>query len=149
MRESGECRVSSGVRDSTLRLLPCSAVAPRELSRRACATSELPIAPDNPKLIAMALVFQVDNQGHAHPKLRCDACGGIIEDPSGGIALWDRQSETPGAVLEPTFHCRGCLAKAGGAPPRSIPLDLFIVYLVNNIHLTPGVLEGAGRSLNV
>jgi hypothetical protein len=111
--------------------------------------SELLIVPDDPKLIAMALVFQVDNQGHTNPKLRCDACGGIIEDPSGGIVLWDRQSETPGSVLEPTFRCGGCVAKEGGAPPHSMPLDLFMVYLVNNIHLTPGILEGAGRSLNV
>jgi hypothetical protein len=95
----------------------------------------------------MALVSQVDTHSHTHPKLRCDACGGMIEDPSGGIVLWDQQSETPGNVLEPTFHCGACVAKEGGAPSPSMPLDLFMVYLVNNIQLTPGVLERAGHSL--
>ena len=107
--------------------------------------NELLIAPDGPKLTIMALVFQVDDQGKPHPKLRCDACGGIIENPSGGIALWNRLSETPGAVLEPEVHCGGCVAKGGGAPPNSMPLDLFMVYLVNNVHLSPGVLEGAAH----
>ena len=95
----------------------------------------------------MPLVFQVDSQGQPRPKLRCDACGGMIEDYTGGIVLWDRQGETPGGVLEPTFHCGGCAAKAGGAPPGSMPLDLFMLYLVNNIHLSPGVLEQAGGSV--
>lgn len=95
----------------------------------------------------MALVFQVDDQGHMYPQLRCDVCGGTIKNPSGGIAVWDQQNKTPGSVLEPTFHCGGCVAKEGGAPPHSMPLDLFMVYLVNNIQLTPGVLESAGRNL--
>ena len=97
----------------------------------------------------MALVFQIDDQGHTRPKLRCDACGGMIEDSAGGVALWDRQSEPPGSVLEPSFHCGGCVAKAGGAPANAMPINLFMLYLANNIHLTPGTLEAAGRSLTV
>jgi hypothetical protein len=105
------------------------------------------IAPDDPKLMAMALVFQVDDQGHLHPQLRCDVCGGTIKNPSRGIALWNQQNETPGRALEPAFHCGGCVAKAGGAPAHSMPLDLFMVSLMNNIQLPPGVLESAGRNL--
>lgn len=109
---------------------------------------ELPIAPNDPKLIGMALVFQVDDQGHLHPELRCDVCGGTIKDTTGGVALWDRRNETPGGVLEPTFHCGGCVAAEGGAPPQSIPIDLFMVSLMNNIQLPPGVLERAGRNFS-
>ena len=61
--------------------------------------------------------------------------------------IWDQRNETPGRALEPTFHCGGCVAKAGGAPPHSMPLDLFMVSLMNNIQLPPGVLESAGRNL--
>lgn len=82
-----------------------------------------------------------------HPQLRCDVCGGTIKNPSGGVVVWEQRSEKPGSVLEPTFHCGGCVAKEGGAPAHSMPLDLFMVYLLNNIQLTPGALEGAGRSL--
>jgi hypothetical protein len=133
--------------------LPWSPCPPCELRRGARRTrcgrrvSELRISPGGLRLTAVALVFQVDDQGRPRPKLRCDVCGGMIENPAGGIVLWDQPSEIPGTVLEPSFHCGGCVAKEGGAPPRSMPLDLFTVYLMNNIHLSPGILEGAGRSL--
>ena len=42
---------------------------------------------------------------------------------------------------------RGLRGKAGGAPAQAMPIDLFMLYLINNIHLTPGTLESAGRSL--
>ena len=96
-------------------------------------------------LISMALILQVDDEGHVRPKLRCDACGKVIESHSGATAVWDRQSTKPGAVLEPTFQCEHCNAKAGGIP--SLPIDHFMLYLLNNIQLTPRVLEEAGRRL--
>ena len=98
-------------------------------------------------LISMALILQVDDEGHARPKIRCDACGKVIESNSGATAVWDSQSTKPGTVFEPTFHCEDCNAKAGGAPSRSLPIDHFMLYLLNNIQLTPRVLEEAGRRL--
>jgi hypothetical protein len=95
----------------------------------------------------MALIFQVDDEGHARPKISCDVCGGVIENHSGGIAIYDSQSTKPGAVAEPTFECQHCKAKAGSAPSNSMPIDHFMLYLLNNIQLTPNVLEEAGRRL--
>jgi hypothetical protein len=96
----------------------------------------------------MALIFQVDGDGHARPTIRCDECGTVIQNPSDSIALWGSQSAKPGAVVEPTFQCQNYKLKAGGAPPHSVPLDHFMIYLLNNMHLTPGVLEEAGRRLS-
>ncbi len=98
-------------------------------------------------LIPMALILQVDDEGHARPKIRCDACGKVIESHSGATAIWDSQSTKPGAVIEPTFQCDHCNAKAGGAPLESLPIDHFMLYLLNNIQLTPKVLEEAGHRL--
>jgi DNA-directed RNA polymerase subunit RPC12/RpoP len=96
----------------------------------------------------MALIFQVDDEGHARPKIRCDECGTVIENPSGSIATWDSQSAQPGMVVEPTFYCQHCKSKAVSAPRNAVPLDHFMLYLLNNMHLTPGVLEEAGRRLS-
>ena len=108
----------------------------------------LPAVHFDRSLISMALILQVDEEGHARPKVRCDACGKAIENHSGATAVWDSQSTKPGAVLEPTFQCEHCnAAKAGGAPSKSLPIDHFMLYLLNNIQLTPKVLEEAGRRL--
>jgi hypothetical protein len=98
-------------------------------------------------LITMAMILQVDDEGHARPKLRCDSCGKVMESHFGVTAIWDSKSTKPGAVIEPTFRCEQCNAKAGGAPAESLPIDHFILYLLNNIPLTPEVLEKAGRRL--
>jgi hypothetical protein len=31
--------------------------------------------------------FEVDNDGRARPKIRCDSCGGVIENYGDGVAL--------------------------------------------------------------
>ena len=98
-------------------------------------------------LISMALILQVDDEGHTRPKIRCDACGKMIESHSGATAVWDSQSTKPGDVFEPTFQCQHCNAKAGGAHSKSLPIDHFMLYLLNNIQLTPRVLEEGGRRL--
>jgi hypothetical protein len=98
-------------------------------------------------LIPMALIFQVDDEGHARPNIRCDACGKAIESHAGATAIWDSQSAKPGALLEPSFQCEPCNAKAGGNPLNSLPIDHFMLYLLNNIQLTPKTLEEAGRRL--
>jgi hypothetical protein len=95
----------------------------------------------------MALIFQVNDKGQARPKISCDACGNVIENHSGGIAICDSKSTKPGAVLEPISKCQNCQAKAGSAPSNSMPIDQFMLYLLNNIQLTPNVLEEAGRRL--
>jgi hypothetical protein len=95
----------------------------------------------------MALIFQVDEEGHPRPKISCDTCGGMIANDAGATACWDSQSTKPGTLVEPTFQCGGCNANSGGAPANSLPMNDFMLYLLNNIQLSPNVLEQAGRQL--
>jgi hypothetical protein len=94
----------------------------------------------------MALIFQVDDEGHARPKIRCDTCGGVIENYTDGVALLDDPSPKPGTILEPIFHCTGCEEIAQKAHP-SRHIDHFMLYVLNNIQLTPRVLEEAGQKM--
>ena len=97
----------------------------------------------------MALIFQVDDKGHARPKIRCDSCGGVIENYADGVALLGTPNPKPGTVIEPIFQCVGCEEEANkiGAPRHSMPIDHFMLYVLNNIQLTPNALEHAGRGL--
>jgi hypothetical protein len=96
----------------------------------------------------MPLIFQVDDEGRARPKIRCDSCGGVIDDYAAGVALFDTKGLKPGSITEPIFHCAPCEEKeAGQAPRQSMPIDHFMLYVLNNIQLTPNALEEARHSL--
>jgi hypothetical protein len=97
----------------------------------------------------MALVFQVDDKGRVGPKIRCDQCGGIIENYADGVALLDAPGAKPGTMVEPIFHCAGCEKKAEKTNParQTMPIDHFMLYVLNNIQLTPKALEVAGKNL--
>ena len=95
----------------------------------------------------MALIFQINDAGKATPKITCDACGKVMEDHSAGFAVFDSQNAKPGAVIKPTFRCEHCHEKAGAPQSNSMPIDDFMFYLLNNIQLTPNVMEQAGRRL--
>jgi hypothetical protein len=95
----------------------------------------------------MGLIFQLDEKGRARPKIQCDECGKDIENPSGCVATWENQSAQPGTVVKPTFECQHCKSKDAGGVRNSAPLDSFMLYLLNDMNLTPGSLEEAGRRL--
>ena len=101
----------------------------------------------------MALTFQVDDKGQLDPKIRCDGCGGIIKNYAEGFALVDtpsaKDSPKSGTIRDPIFLCGGCEKneQRKGDARRSIPLDHFMLYLLNNIQLTPRALEDAGEKL--
>ena len=99
--------------------------------------------------MSMALTLQVDDDGQVRPKIRCDSCGGIIDDYGKGVALLDAPSRKPGTILEPIFHCLGCeeSAQKAGSSRHSMPIDHFMLYLLNNIQLTPRALEEAGQKM--
>jgi hypothetical protein len=99
----------------------------------------------------MALIFQVDKDGRTRPTIRCDSCQGVIENYADGFVAFDAESATPGAVIEPVFRCAPCEeeAKKAGKSRRSMPIDHFMLSILNNIQLTPGALEEAGRKLRV
>ena len=96
----------------------------------------------------MALIFQVDDQGRVAPKIRCDKCGATVENYAGAAVLLDVPNPKPGTIVEPIFHCAGCAKndQTTTASRRSMPIDHFMLYLRDNIQLTPNVLE-AGRRL--
>jgi hypothetical protein len=97
----------------------------------------------------MAFVFEIDKNGQARPKIRCDACGGIIDDYAHGVATLDDRNAAPGTIVEPIFRCIHCEEEAEktNPPRRSMGLDHFMLYVLNNIQLTPNSLEQAGRNL--
>ena len=97
----------------------------------------------------MALVFEVDEKGVPRPTIRCDGCGGIIKDHANGVAVFDPKTTKPGQILEPIFRCRGCEEEEKKTNPNhpSMPIDHFMLYLLNNIQLTPNAIEDAGRRL--
>jgi hypothetical protein len=99
-------------------------------------------------VMLMALTFQVDDKGQLDPKIRCDGCGGIIENYADGVALVDTPSKLE-TIRDPVFLCSGCQesAQRKGDSRRSMPLDHFMLYLLNNIQLTPRALEDAGQKL--
>jgi hypothetical protein len=97
----------------------------------------------------MALIFQVDNESHVRAKVQCDQCGGIIENYADGVAVVDTPEAKPGTILEPVFHCNGCEKNASKTSPsrHAMPIDHFMLYVLNNIQLTPHALEDAGQRL--
>jgi hypothetical protein len=97
----------------------------------------------------MALIFQVDDQGRVAPKIRCDNCGATIENYAEGSASLDVQDPEPGTIVEPVFHCAGCekSLQNTSSSRRSMPIDHFMLYVLNNIQLTPRALEEAGQKL--
>jgi hypothetical protein len=97
----------------------------------------------------MALIFQADNKGQVRPKIRCDSCGGIIDNYTKGVAVLEAPSPKPGAILEPIFHCEGCekSAQKAGSSGHSMPIDHFMLYVLNNIQLTPKALEEAEQKM--
>jgi len=96
----------------------------------------------------MALIFQIDDKGQPRPKIRCDSCGGIIENYTAGVALLGPKELTSGAITEPIFHCADCAQKDTERGPRhSMPIDHFMLYVLNNIQLTPNALEEARHNV--
>jgi len=97
----------------------------------------------------MAFIFQVDENGKTSPKIRCDGCGGVIENYADGFATLETGTSKPGTIIEPIFNCAHCEeeAKKTGEPRRSMRVDHFMLYVLNNIQLTPDALEKAGRNL--
>jgi hypothetical protein len=93
----------------------------------------------------------VDDKGHLGPKLRCDNCGPMIENYADGVALVDPPSPKPGTIIEPIFHCAGCeeTLQKKSESRHSMPPDHFMLYVLNNIQLTPKALEEAGQKLRV
>ena len=97
----------------------------------------------------MAIVFQLDRSGNPSPEITCDGCGGVITDHTHGVAILDTPSAEPGKVLKPIFLCTGCEEKTENTagPRRKIPIDQFLVQMLNSVQLLPNDMEAVGRRM--
>ncbi|HXM04467.1 MAG TPA: hypothetical protein VN939_17785 [Chthoniobacterales bacterium] len=97
----------------------------------------------------MAIVFQLDKSGNLSPEITCDGCGGVIRDHTQGIAILDTPSAEPEKVLKPIFLCKGCEEKTEDTSRqrRKVPIDQFLVQMLNCVQLLPNDLEAVGRRI--
>jgi hypothetical protein len=97
----------------------------------------------------MAIVFQLDKSGNPSPEITCDGCGGVIKDHTHGVAILDTPTAEPGKVLQPIFLCKGCEEKteSTAGPRRKMPIDQFLVQMLNSVQLLPNDLEAVGRRM--
>ena len=100
-------------------------------------------------LIVMAIVFQLDKTGNPTPEITCDGCGGVIHEHTQGVAILDTPSAEPDKVLRPIFLCKGCeeVTDKTAGPRRKMPIDQFLLRMMNNVQLLPNDLEAAGRRM--
>ena len=97
----------------------------------------------------MAIVFQVDKSGNPSPEITCDGCGGVIADHTQGVAILGTPSPEPRKVLEPIFLCKHCEEKSEkpNEQRRKMPIDQFLLRVLNNVQLMPNDLEAVGRRM--
>jgi hypothetical protein len=97
----------------------------------------------------MAIVFQLDKSGIPSPEITCDGCGGVIKDHKDGVAILDTSRAEPEKVLKPIFLCKRCEEKTEDTsrPRRKVPIDQFLVQMVNSVQLLPTDLEAVGRRM--
>jgi hypothetical protein len=97
----------------------------------------------------MAIVFQLDKSGNPSPEITCDGCGGVIKDHTDGVAILGTPSPEPGKTLAPVFLCTGCEEKTEktNVQRRKMPIDQFLLRVLNNVHLRPNDLEAVGRRM--
>jgi hypothetical protein len=100
-------------------------------------------------LFVMAIVFQLDKAGNPSPEITCDGCGGVIHDHTQGVAILDAPSAEPEKVLQPIFLCKGCEEHIDKTPGsrRKVPIDQFLVQMLNSVQLLPNDLEAVGRRM--
>jgi hypothetical protein len=101
-------------------------------------------------LLSMAIVFQLDKTGNPSPEITCDGCGGVIHDHKQGVAILETpHAEEPAKVLKPIFLCKGCEEQTDktAGPRRKMPIDQFLVQMVNSVQLLPNDLEAVGRRM--
>jgi hypothetical protein len=97
----------------------------------------------------MAIVFELDRSGHPIPEITCDGCGSVIKDHTQGVAILDTPSAEPEKILKPIFLCKGCEEQTEDTnrPRRKVPIDQFLVQMLNSVQLLPGDLEAVGRRM--
>ena len=100
-------------------------------------------------LFVMAIVFQLDKAGTPSPEITCDGCGGVIHDHTQGVAILEAPGAEPEKVLQPIFLCKGCEEKTENTagPRRKMPIDQFLVQMLNSVQLLPNDLEAVGRRM--
>jgi len=73
----------------------------------------------------------------------------VITDHTHRVAILGTPSPEPGKVLEPIFLCKHCEEKTEktNVQRRKMPIDRFLLCVLNNVQLMPNDLEAVGRRM--
>jgi hypothetical protein len=73
----------------------------------------------------------------------------VIKDHTQGVAILDTPGAEPGKILKPIFLCKGCEEQTEDTSPprRKVPIDQFLIQMLNSVQLLPNDLEAVGRRM--
>ena len=94
----------------------------------------------------MAFIIQLSNE-RACPRVQCDHCHQVIDDPSKAIATWEEPTHAEGNIYPTKFHHKGCDLHARPKPRASMPLDEYLVRTLDDLGRTPRKTSGIRRKL--
>jgi hypothetical protein len=83
----------------------------------------------------MAFIIQFNSE-LACPRVQCDHCGEIIDDPAIAIAAWDEPFHQEGAVYATRFHHKECDGKVKPPLQRWMQLDEYLARILANLGVT-------------
>ena len=94
----------------------------------------------------MAFIIQRSNE-RACPRVQCDHCHQVIDDPLKAIATWDETTHAEGDIYPAKFHHKTCDLLARPKPRASMPLDQYLVRTLDSFKLTSRKVSGIRRKL--
>jgi hypothetical protein len=101
----------------------------------------LPLKRSIPKNInIVAFIIQLNSE-LACPRVQCDHCGEIIDEPAMAIAAWDEPFHQEGAVYATRFHHKACDGKVKPPLQRWMPLDEYLARILANLAMTARKLK--------
>jgi hypothetical protein len=88
----------------------------------------------------MAFIIQFNSE-LACPRVQCDHCGEIIDEPAIAIAAWDEPFHQEGAVYATRFHHKECDGKVKPPLQRWMQLDEYLARILANLGVTARKLK--------
>jgi hypothetical protein len=88
----------------------------------------------------MAFIIQLNSE-LACPRLQCDQCGEIIDNPGMGVAVWDEPAHHEGTTYEVRFHHKECDEQVRPKLRMWMQLDEYLARVLMNLGLTARKLK--------